>query len=224
MVTQNEERTLKITLSFSHPMEGIGMKLVKPANFEVIINDEKKDLTGLLKQTKVMDQMAWQAAYKLRRPGVYTFVMEPQPYWEPTEDVFIIHYTKTVVTAFGDEEGWESEIGLETEIVPLSRPYGLYAGNVFQGLVKLDGKAVPHAMVEVEYFNREKKVNAPSPEMITQTIKADQNGVFTYAAPASGWWGFAALNKADFTLPAESGEQKEVEVGAVIWVHFEEWK
>lgn len=27
--------------------------------------------------------------------------MEPQPYWEPTEDCYIIHYTKAVVTAFG---------------------------------------------------------------------------------------------------------------------------
>lgn len=224
MVAQDEERTLQITLSFSHPMEGIGMELVKPAVFEVIVNDEKKDLTGLLKQTKVMNQAAWQAAYNIMRPGVDTFVMEPHPYWEPTEDVFIIHYTKTVVTAFGDDDGWDSEIGLKTEIVPLSRPYGLYAGNVFQGIVKFDGTAVPHAKVEVEYYNRGKMVQAPSPDMITQTIKADQNGVFTYAAPASGWWGFAALNKADFTLPTDSGEQKEVEVGAVIWVHFEEWK
>ena len=30
--------------------------------------------------------------------------------------------------------------------------------------------------------------------MVTQTIKADPNGIFTYAAPKAGWWGFAALN------------------------------
>ena len=35
------------------------------------------------------------------------FYMEPKPYWEPAEDCFIIHYTKTVVTAFGDDEGWD---------------------------------------------------------------------------------------------------------------------
>ena len=28
-----------------------------------------------------------------------------------------------------------------------------YAGNVFQGIVKLDGKPVPFAEVEVEYYN-----------------------------------------------------------------------
>ena len=60
--------------------------------------------------------------------------------------------------------------------------------------------------------------------MVTQTIKADQNGVFTYAAPRSGWWGFAALNEADFKLKLNSGEEKGVELGAVIWVKLEEWQ
>lgn len=64
---------------------------------------------------------------------------------------------------------------------------------------------------------------APSDYMVTQTILADANGVFSYAAPASGWWGFAALTTADFQLPQDS-VQKNVELGAVIWVHFEDWK
>ena len=148
----------------------------------------------------------------IKRPGVYMFYMEPQPYWEPAEDVFIIHYTKTVVTAFGDDEGWDEEIGLKTEIVPLSKPFGLYAGNVFQGIVKLDGKPVPYAEVEVEYYNKDKKAEAPTDYMVTQTIKADQNGVFTYAAPKAGWWGFAALNEADFKIktPARTKVLKSV--------------
>jgi cobalt/nickel transport protein len=76
----------------------------------------------------------------------------------------------------------------------------------------------------VEYYNRDKKAKAPTDYMVTQTIKADQNGVFTYAAPRSGWWGFAALNEADFKLKLKSGEEKGVELGAVIWVKFEEWQ
>jgi cobalt/nickel transport protein len=59
--------------------------------------------------------------------------------------------------------------------------------------------------------------------MITQTIKADANGVFTYAAPVSGWWGFAALSSADYKL-AHQGEEKDVELGAVIWVRFHDMK
>ena len=128
-----------------------------------------------------------------------------------------------VVTAFGDDEGWDREIGLKTEIVPLSKPYGLYSGNVFQGIVKIDGKPVPYAKVEVEYFNAQSAYTAPTDYMITQTIKADGNGVFTYAAPKPGWWGFAALSTSD--TPIEYlGKDRDVEIGAVIWVRFQDMK
>jgi len=170
-----------------------------------------------------MDGTAWTTEYNIKRPGVYMFYMAPKAYWEPAEDCFIIHYTKTVVTAFGDDEGWDSEIGLKTEIVPLAKPFGLYAGNLFQGIVKLDGKPVPYAEVEVEYYNANGQAQAPTDYMVTQTIKADGNGVFSYAAPVAGWWGFAALNTADYQIK-QDGQDKDVEMGAVIWVNFHEWQ
>ncbi len=223
MVMQDDNRTVNISLSFSHPFEMVGMDLVKPKAFAVFAAGKKQDLLGSLVPTQLMGRSAWKSAYAVRRPGVYVFYMEPQPYWEPAEDSFIVHYTKTVVTAFGDDEGWDAEIGLKTEIVPLSKPFGLYAGNVLQGIVKLNGKAVPFAEVEVEYYNIDKAHAAPTAYMITQTIKADGNGVFTYAAPVAGWWGFAALNPADFRLQ-HNGEDKDVELGAVIWVRFHDWQ
>ncbi len=223
MVMQDENRTVNLQLSFSHPMEMVGMDLVKPKAVKVVTDGQQYDMLDALKSVRVMGHSAWGFDYQIKRPGVYTFYMEPQPYWEPVEDVFIIHYTKTVVTAFGDDEGWGQEVGLKTEIVPLSKPFGLYAGNVFQGIVKFDGKPVPYAEVEVEFFNQDKNAQAPTDYMVTQTIKADQNGVFTYAVPNAGWWGFAALNEADFKLKTNSGEEKGVELGAVIWVHFEKW-
>jgi cobalt/nickel transport protein len=221
MVMQDDDRTVTVTLSFSHPFEMVGMDMVKPKIFSVLARGRTQNLLDSLEAARVMDHTAWQAAYPIRRPGVYMFYMEPEPYWEPAEDSFIIHYTKSVVTAFGDDEGWDAEIGLKTEIVPLSKPFGLYAANVFQGVVKLDGKPVPFAEVEVEYYNKDHKYTAPTEYMITQTLKADRNGLFTYAAPVAGWWGFAALNAADFKLP-HAGEQKDVELGAVIWVYFHE--
>lgn len=62
--------------------------------------------------------------------------------------------TKTVVAAFGDEKGWDVPLGLKMEIIPLTRPFANYSGNIFQGRVLLDGKPVPGAEVEVEYYNR----------------------------------------------------------------------
>ena len=223
MVMADDDRTVAVTLSFSHPFEGVGMNLERPKAFGVSANGQREDLAGRLEPATVMGHPAWRTAYPVKRPGVYQFYMEPRPYWEPAEDCFIIHYTKTVVTAFGDDEGWDAELGLKTEIVPLSKPYGLWAGNVFQGVVKLDGRPVPFAEVEVEYYNQDGRAVAPTDYMITQTVKADGNGVFTYAAPRDGWWGFAALNGADYQLKHE-GVDKDVELGAVLWVHFEKWQ
>lgn len=219
MVMQNDNRTINVKLSFSHPFEGEGMELVKPNAFGVMANGEKADLLETLTKTKVMGHTAWETSYTIKRPGVHMFYMEPKPYWEPAEDCYIVHYTKTVVTAFGDDEGWDQEIGLKTEIVPLSKPYGLYTGNVFQGIVKMDGKPVPFGEVEVEYYNKDRKAQAPTDYMVTQTIKADANGVFTYSAPKAGWWGFAALNTSDKKIKG-----KDVEIGAVLWVKFHDWK
>lgn len=223
MVMQGENTDIKVDLMFWHPFEGIGMELVKPARFGVVINGKETDLLGSLRPTKTKGNQTWTTSYKIKRPGVYMFYMEPQPYWEPAEDCYIIHYTRAVVTAFGDDEGWDEEIGLKTEIVPLAKPYGLYTGNVFQGIVKLDGKPVPYAEVEVEYYNKDGKYHAPTDYMVAQTIKADSSGLFTYAAPKAGWWGFAALNTSD-TKMKHNDKDKDVEMGAVIWVKFHDLK
>ena len=101
MVMQGENTNIKVDLMFWHPFEGIGMELVKPARFAVVINGKETGLLGSLKPTKTKGHQTWTANYRIKRPGVYVFCMEPQPYWEPTEDCYIIHYTKAVVTAFG---------------------------------------------------------------------------------------------------------------------------
>ncbi len=222
MVMQRDNRVVKVAVSFSHPFERVGMKMEKPKAFGVVVDGDKRSLLNQLKEIKVMANQSWQVDYQVNRPGLYVFFVEPKPYWEPAEDCFIIHYTKTVVTAFGNDRGWDEEIGLKTEIVPVSKPFGLYAGNTFQGVVILDGKPVAHAEVEVEYYNEDGGTEAPTDYMVTQTVKADSNGLFTYAAPSAGWWGFSALNRADYQLK-HGGEDKDVELGAVIWVRFHDW-
>lgn len=222
MVMQQDPRTLHITLSFSHPMENIGMDLAKPKAFTVSANGRRIDLISRLNPVKVMGHAAWAIDFKVKRPGIHIFYMEPQPYWEPAEDAFIIHHTKTIVTAFGDDEGWDTELGVKTEIVPLSKPFGLYTGNLFQGIVKMDGRPVPYSSVEIEFYNQDAKAKAPTDIMVTQTIKADGNGIFSYAVPAPGWWGFAALNPSNQKIQFK-GKDKEVELGAVLWVKFHPW-
>jgi len=223
MLAQEEGRSVDLTISFSHPFEEDGMILERPEAFTVTHDGETADVLGDLSEATVMDEPGYTLTHELERPGTHVFAMTPVPYWEPAEDAFIQHFTKTYVSAYGDDEGWDAELGLRTEIVPLSKPFGLWAGNVFQGIVHLEGDPVPYAEVEVEFYNVGQQTSAPSELMITQTIKADADGVFTYAAPSAGWWGFAALNTAPETMD-QDGEAKAVELGAVIWVHFEAWQ
>ena len=219
MVMKGESREVTLQIMFWHPFQSTGMDLVKPAEFGVVANGQREDLLATLSPRKLKGRDTWKTSYTIKRPGIYVFYLIPQPYWESAEDCYIVHYTKTVVAAYGQDEGWDEPIGLKTEIVPLSKPFGLYAGNVFQGVVLLEGKPVPGAEVEVEYFNVGGKYSAPTDYMVTQTIKADPNGIFTYAVPKAGWWGFAALNTDDRQIKG-----KEVEIGAVIWVNFHEMK
>ncbi len=218
------KKSVTVDVSFSHPFEMIGMDMVKPKQFQMISGTEKTDLLPQLKESKVMEHQAWQADIAIKKPGVYSLVMEPQPYWEPAEDLSIIHYTKTIVAAFGDDQGWDKPAGLATEIVPMTRPFGNYAGNSFSGKVLLNGKPVPGADVEVELYNKDKKFAAPSDYHVTQLVKADENGVFTFACPQPGWWGFSALNEADYKLKNPAGEEKGVELGAVLWIYLDEYK
>ncbi len=223
MVMQGDNPNLDVILAFCHPFEQQGMAMAKPKAFGVLLGKEKSDLLKALQESRLFDHTAWKTTYPLKKPGVYTFFFDPEPYWEPAEDKYIIHQTKTCVAAFGDEEGWNREVGLKAEIIPLTRPFGLYAGNVLQGMVKFKGKPAAEVEVEVEFWNADRKVTAPNDYFYTQVIKTDKNGVFTFAVPAAGWWGFAALMEEKQAIPHSDGRKKDAEYGAVLWVQFVAW-
>ncbi len=219
IVDDQKDSTLTLTVAFCHPMEQNGMNMARPKNISVFVGEKKTDITDKFTPTKVLEKDAWTAKYKVDRPGLYQFAVDPQPYWEPAEDKFIVHYTKVAVPAFGEEGNWSEPLGLKTEIVPLTRPFGNYAGNVFRGKVLVDGEPVAGLPVEIEYYNAGGKVKPPKDIFVTQVVMTDDQGIFSYAVPWSGWWGFAALTEADFKLK-QSGQEKDVEIGAVFWAEF----
>lgn len=219
VVLEKKDAALSLDLLFIHPMEMAGMDLARPLEFGVVADGKKTDLLPSLKESKVLGHAAWKGADTVKQPGVYAYYMVPAPYWEPAEDCFIQHLTKVVVPAFGEEEGWEAPIGLKTEIVPLTRPFGNYAGNLFTGLVLLDGKPAPGTTVEVEFYNKAGKYAPANDYCVTQVVRTDPNGVFGFVAPWAGWWGFAALNTSDQKMK-HAGQDKDVELGAVLWTEF----
>ncbi len=223
IISQGDSKKIKLETKFIHPVELHYMEMEKPKQFGVVAGGKKTDLLGTLKATKgkAPDQNKsftfWETTYKIKRPGVYTFYMAPAPYWEPAEDCYIIHYTKVCLSAFGEEEGWDKPVGLETEIIPLTRPFGLWSGNTFTGKVLVNGKIAPNTDVEIEFLNEypgaKTKINPPADPYVTQVVKTDANGVFSYAMPKAGWWGFAALSTSSKKIKG-----KDIEIGGVYWV------
>jgi len=214
-----DARTVSLEILFTHPMEaGPVMEMGEPAQFGVMIGGEKADLRESLISRKLEEKTAYTATYTVKQPGDHVFYIEPAPYWEPAEQKMIIHYTKVVVNAFGEEEGWDAAVGFPVEIEPLVRPYGLWTGNAFRGIVRKNGAPVPFAEIEVEYWNRDQAVTPPADAFITQVIKADSNGVFSYTMPKAGWWSFAALVDGDQPMTSPDGDEVDVELGGLIWV------
>jgi cobalt/nickel transport protein len=219
VVTAEGDKTVNLNIVFTHPMEqGPVMEMGEPLQFGVLVGGEELDLKDKLKLKKVDGKTAYELSISIRKPGDYVFYLEPAPYWEPAEQKMIIHYTKVVVDAMSACEGWDQMVGFAVEIEPLVRPYGLWTGNIFRGIVKKDGNPVPFAEIEIEYYNEGGTVEAPSDPFVTQVIKADENGVFAYAMPRAGWWAFAALIDGDEKMKNPDGELVDVELGALIWV------
>jgi cobalt/nickel transport protein len=224
IVSERTSDVVGLELIFTHPMSrGPAMEMGQPVRFGVVGPRGDEDLGASLVPTTVGGRRAYRADYRVKRPGDYVFYLEPAPYWESAEGVMIVHYTKVVVNAYGAGGGWDDEIGLPVEIAPLVRPYGLWTGNLFRGVVKKDGEAVPFAEVEVEWRN-DGTVQAPADPYLTQVIKADANGAFSYAMPRAGWWGFAALLEGDAPMKNPEGQEVPVETGGLIWIHVRDMK
>lgn len=217
IVSTPAESNIDLNLFFTHPMEmEPAMNMGQPVQFGVVGPDGKQDLLSTLSPITRQNVHAYTSQYQIKKPGDYLFYLQPAPYWEPAEGKMITHYTKVIVDAYGMANNWDAMVGLPVEIEPLSRPFGLWTGNEFRGIVKHNGKPVPFAEIEVEWVN-DGSVTPPSDPYKTQVIKADANGTFSYVMPHSGWWGFATLIDGKPSKNPE-GKMVDTELGGLIWV------
>lgn len=208
---------VQVDLVFTHPMErGPVMEMARPKSVGVFRNGKATPLTATIVENRLNGKGAWTLSAKIAEPGAAIFFVEPQPYWEPAEKKWITHYAKVVVDGFASGEGWQATVGLPVEIEPLTRPTGLWTGQLFRGIVKAKGKPVPFAEVEIEWAN-DGSVRAPNEAFVTQKVRADQNGVFAQTLPRAGWWGFAALVDGP-EAKGPDGKPAKTELGGLMWV------
>jgi cobalt/nickel transport protein len=169
---------------------------------------------------------AFQAEYKVKRNGDYIFAMQPAPYYEGGEDIYIQQITKRYINKGAMPTGWEAPLGLKTEIVPLNKPYQVFAGSTFTGQLLSEGKPKAGVECEIEFINTEidSKANsfgkdtfreAPASAIVAIT---DDNGMFTFGIPKAGKWGFACLGSG----PDTEFKGKELSQDAVLWIEAQD--
>lgn len=210
-VEDKKDANIKLDAMFIHPFEQTGMNMEKPVG--IYLDSTKNSLP--LTETKKFKEKAWATSYDIKKPAVYKFFVQPQPYFEPAEEKYISHVPKVIISAFGVEDGWDEPIGLKYEIVPMVKPFALYSGNLFQGRVLVEGKPASNVEVEVELYN-EFGLKAPTDAHIAQVVKTDDNGIFSFVLNHKGWWGFAALIEEG--EKEYQGKKYPIENGALIWI------
>jgi cobalt/nickel transport protein len=221
---------INLKLPFTHPAaSGHVMSVDKPEAFYMIKKGKKTDLINTISdiewESAIDKGHAYQADVKLRGLGDYVFIVQPSPYFESEEDIYIQQLTKTIVNVGNLPTDWNEDFGLSAEIVPLTKPYAIYEGGVFSAIVKSKGKPVPFAAIEVEFMNylpdmdknkfaKEPIMTPPAEVFVTQTIYADVNGTFHFSLLKAGQWGFAALGIGE----QKTYKGKALSQDAVIWV------
>ena len=235
---------LEMALVFTHPFNGgPTMPMAAPRSFtmtsqrgsaEAVTTDLKQYLRPT--EWRAVDKRA--AAYRatipkqvIRSLGDHVFVLDPEPYLEAEEDIYIQQITKLVVNVGGVPGNWAESQKLPVEIQALSKPYANWTGGVFRGIVLSDGKPVPFARVEVEYINhsvdlasnafgRKAHARAPQPAYERVALLSDEQGVIVVGLPKAGWWGIAALDIG--TVKTHKG--KTLSQDAVLWIQVKDMK
>ena len=229
-------KTIEFKHVFTHPFaDEHTMDMAGVEEFYVITEKKgKKDLKNTLKpitwKGKHNSGKAFESKYKARSMGDHVIVLKPKPYYEANEDIYIQQITKTIINVAGVPNGWDATLGLKAEIVPLTKPYAIWEGGSFTGVVKSNGVPVPFAEIEVEYINNTpdmknnkmgpNKYEAPQDSFVTMGIKANKDGEFTFSIPKAGFWGFCALGVGS----DKTYKGKELSQDAVIWVEAKKMK
>ncbi len=236
--------TLALAMSTLEPFSGQALPMQPPQSFTALHfrgeEAQRMEHLALVEEVMIYDQPGYRAVVPLPEAGAHHFVLQTKATWQPEADRFVQHVSKVQVAALGSAEGWDRPAGLPFEIVPLSRPFGLCAGMSFTGQVVREGKPVPGARVEIAWLNsavkpdmrplpaagqspappKNRRSPRPAPYRATQELRADSQGVFTFACPRAGWWVFAASDAGD-PLQDPEGQQKPLEIRTDFWVCFE---
>ncbi|MCC6154915.1 MAG: DUF4198 domain-containing protein [Candidatus Hydrogenedentes bacterium] len=209
---------------------GPALPMPRPQQFGVIVNQKKTDLLGTLQARESGGQPAWAVAYTMKEAGAHVFFLQPAPYWEPAEQVLVVHYTKVILNScpaklpteshmgWENWEGHDTLVGFPVEIEPSVQCTSLWTGSAFTGIVRVNGRPAPHCRVEVEYLNDKGAVKLPDNSYITHILKTDTQGGFTYVPARAGWWAMTAIPQSGEKAAGPNGKEVDLEMGGALWI------
>ncbi len=204
--------TIALLYQWGHPFAPDGKK-----------TEWKKGLEKISVAGETSQVTAFRTSFIPDQRGDYLLVLKTAPIWIPEEREFFEDTVK-VILHVQVQKGWDAAAGLPFELVPLTRPYGLHPGMVFQAqLDVLDGKAkTPGAgtLVEIEHYHQTQPAALPPDEHITRTAKTDANGVVTCTLTEPGWWCLTAAREGG--TREHDGKQYPVRQRCTLWVFVDE--
>ncbi len=225
--TSAAQRDKEVTVKFQwgHPFEHQMFDTISPQSIYAVAPDGTRiDLAQALKKIEIPGDAgkpvaAFQTAFTPNQRGDYAIIATAAPIWMNDEKLFFDDAIK-VVLHVQTQNGWDAATGMPFEIVPLTRPYGLVAGIVFQARILADGKGLADAMVEIERYNAAPPKKLPPDEQITRTVKSDPNGTITCSLTEPGWWCITA--ERDGGKRERDGKMFPVHQRTTFWVYVDE--
>ena len=216
-----KDDVVTIVYQWGHPFEHQLFDAPAPQVVVVLAPDGKK--TEL---SKTLEKISLDGAEK-KKVGAFRFRFTPEqrgdylvllntpPIWMEEEQEFFQDTVKVVLHVQA-QRGWDTSIGQGLEMLPLTRPYGLQPGMVFQVQALFDGKALPGALVEVEPYHPAPPKELPADEQMTRTVKTDPNGVATCSLTEPGWWCLTVQR--DGGKKEHNGKPAPVKQRSTLWV------
>ncbi len=196
VVEAGDDKTIRIDLEFTHPMEqGPVMEMGPPrAVRRTGGRRETRPAAGPPATKNRKAKRPTPARCEPTRPAIMCSSSSRRPTGSPPSEKMIVHYTKVVVGVMGAESGWDAMVGLarrDRAAGAALRPVDRQQLSRHRPAERQAGARSPRSKSNTT--TRASGVRMPNDAFVTQVVKADAQGVFCYTMPRAGWWGFAAL-------------------------------
>jgi uncharacterized GH25 family protein len=220
--------TITITYQWGHPFEHQLFDAPQPESLLVLLPDGKRvELTDKLikttRKTGDKEATAYQLRFTPQERGDHVFILRTPPIWMEEDGEFLQDTIKMVLHVQA-QKGWDAVLG-DFELVPLTRPYGLRQGMVFQvealpARSVSDGRPRLDGLVEIERYNAAPPKKLPPDEEITRTVRLDANGVATTTLDEAGWWCLTVARPQGTRM--RDGKSYPLRQRATLWVFVDE--